>query len=345
MTRPSNEGKIVAVLGAGSWGVTLARLLAENGARVRLWCYLPEEYEMLAETRERRDILPGLVLPDAVEISDDAEAVAAGAAAVFFVVPSFGVRSTARAVAAVCDGDQIAVSAAKGLEEDTYLRMTEVLEEELGAGARGYVSFSGPSHAEEVARRIPTTIVAASRGESCAREVRDLTLSPYLRVYTNDDVVGVEYGGALKNVIAIAAGVVDGLGYGDNTKAALITRGLAEISRMGVACGANPLTFAGLSGLGDLVVTCMSEHSRNRYVGEELGRGRCLDDVLASMKMVAEGVRTTKVAYGLSKKVGVEMPITAEMYRVMFERKDPRLAVNELMARRPKPERVSKNIG
>ena len=335
----------MAVLGAGSWGVTLARLLAENGARVRLWCYLPEEYEMLAETRERRDILPGLVLPDAVEISDNAAAVAADAAVVFFVVPSFGVRSTAKSIADACDGRQMVVSAAKGLEENTYLRMTEVLEEELAGRVRGCVSFSGPSHAEEVARRIPTTVVAASKDDSCAREVRDLTVGPYLRVYTNDDVIGVEYGGALKNVIAIAAGVVDGLAYGDNTKAALITRGLAEISRLGVARGANALTFSGLSGLGDLVVTCMSEHSRNRYVGEELGRGRCLDDVVASMKMVAEGVRTTKAAYGLSKRVGVEMPITAEMYKVMFERKNPRVAVNELMARRPKSEGMSKTTG
>lgn len=335
----------MAVLGAGSWGVTLARLLAENGARVRLWCYLPEEYDMLAETRERRDILPGLVLPDEVEISDNAAAVAADAAVVFFVVPSFGVRSTAKSIADACDGRQTVVSAAKGLEENTYLRMTEVLEEELAGRVRGCVSFSGPSHAEEVARRIPTTVVAASKDDSCAREVRDLTIGPYLRVYTNDDVIGVEYGGALKNVIAIAAGVVDGLAYGDNTKAALITRGLAEISRLGVARGANALTFSGLSGLGDLVVTCMSEHSRNRYVGEELGRGRCLDDVVASMKMVAEGVGTTKAAYGLSKRVGVEMPITAEMYKVMFERKNPRVAVNELMARRPKSEGTPKTTG
>jgi len=342
MTRKVKRDVTVAVLGAGSWGVTLARLLAENGARVRLWCYLPEEYEMLSETRERRDILPGVVLPDEVEISAHAAAVAADAAVVFFVVPSFGVRSTARSIAGACDGGQIVVSAAKGLEEDTYLRMTEVLEEELAGRVKGCVSFSGPSHAEEVARRIPTTIVAASEDESCAREVRDLTLSPYLRVYTNDDVIGVEYGGALKNVIAIAAGVVDGLAYGDNTKAALITRGLAEISRLGVARGANPLTFAGLSGLGDLIVTCMSKHSRNRYVGEELGRGRRLDDVIGSMKMVAEGVKTTKVAYNLSKIAGVEMPITAEMYEVMFEGKDPRVAVNDLMARRPKAERIPK---
>lgn len=334
-----NSSKIVAVMGAGSWGVTLARLLAENGNDVRLWCYLPEEYEMLREMRERRDILPGVVLPREVEISDDAAAVAAGAEVVFFVVPSFGVRSTAKLIRDACDGSQLAVSAAKGLEEGTYSCMTEVLAEELAGKARGYVSFSGPSHAEEVSRRVPTTIVAACREEELAREVQEIAIAPYLRVYTNDDVVGVEYGAALKNVIAIAAGTVDGLGYGDNTKAALLTRGLVEISRLGVARGAKPSTFTGLSGLGDLVVTCTSRHSRNRYVGEELGRGRRLDDILASMKMVAEGVRTTKAAYELAQKAGVDMPITAEMHAVMFEGKDPRVAVFDLMAREPKAEK------
>ncbi len=328
----------VAVLGAGSWGITLARLLAENGNDVRLWCYLPEEYEMLRDTRERGDILPGVVLPEAVGISDDAAEVASDAEVVFFVVPSFGVRSTAKLIRGACDGSQLAVSAAKGLEEGTTARMTEVLEEELAAGARGYVSFSGPSHAEEVSRRIPTTVVAACRDEGCAREVQEISMTPYLRVYTNDDVVGVEYGAALKNVIAIAAGTVDGLGYGDNTKAALLTRGLVEITRLGAARGAKAATFSGLSGLGDLVVTCTSRHSRNRYVGEELGRGRRLDDILASMKMVAEGVRTTRAAYELAQEAGVDMPITAEMYAVMFEGKDPRTAVFDLMTREPRSE-------
>lgn len=335
---PKPETRVIAVLGSGSWGVTLASLFAENGHDVRLWCYAPEEYEMLRESRERRDLLPGLVLPAAVQISDEAVAVADGAELVFFVVPSFGVRATAELVKTAFDGSQLLVSAAKGLEESTYLRMTEVLEEAAGGRARGFVAFSGPSHAEEVARRIPTTIVAAATEGSSAEEVAAAARGPYLRVYTNDDVVGVEYGAALKNVIAIAAGVADGLGFGDNTKAALLTRGLTEISRLGVARGANPLTFAGLSGLGDLVVTCMSEHSRNRYVGEELGRGRALDDILKSMKMVAEGVGTTKVAYALAVETGVEMPITAEMYRVMFEGKDPRTAVTDLMSRPPRSE-------
>jgi len=322
----------------------LARLFAENGHDVRLWCYLPEEYEMVRESRERRDLLPGLVLPASVGISDDAVAVAEGAELVFFVVPSFGVRATAELIQPAYDGSQLLVSAAKGLEERTHLRMTEVLEDVAGGRARAFVAFSGPSHAEEVARRIPTTIVSAAAEETSAEEVAAVARGPYLRIYTNDDVAGVEYGAALKNVIAIAAGVADGLGFGDNTKAALLTRGLAEISRLGVARGANPLTFAGLSGLGDLVVTCMSEHSRNRYVGEELGRGRPLEDILKSMKMVAEGVRTTKVAYALAAETGVEMPITAEMYQVMFEGKNPRAAVADLMARPPKSEAPAETV-
>jgi len=333
-----NQSKTIAVLGAGSWGVTLARLIAENGASVRLWCYLRGEYDMLAGTRERRDILPGIVLPETVELFLDAAEAAAGAAMIFFVVPSFGVRATAALVKEGCDGGAVAVSAAKGLEETTFARMSEVLSEELGGRIRGVVAFSGPSHAEEVSRRVPTTIVAASADEECAREVRAVTMTPYMRVYTNDDVAGVEFGGALKNVVAIAAGVADGLGYGDNTKAALMTRGLAEITRLGVARGARAATFAGLSGLGDLITTCMSRYSRNRYVGEELGRGRRLDDVLSSMTMVAEGVRTTRVAHELARRVGVDMPITAEMYRVMFEGKDPRVSGLELMTRDAKPE-------
>jgi glycerol-3-phosphate dehydrogenase (NAD(P)+) len=216
--------------------------------------------------------------------------------------------------------------------------MTQILEQELSGRAGGYVAFSGPSHAEEVSRRVPTAVVSASTAAAAAAEVRDLFMNAYLRVYTNDDVIGVEFGGALKNIIAIAAGIVDGLEYGDNTKAALMTRGLAEITRLGVSYGARAETFAGLSGLGDLITTCCSRHSRNRYVGEELGRGRRLEDVLATMSMVAEGVRTTRAAYELGRAAGVELPIVNEMYRVMFEGKDARTAVGDLMTRRPRPE-------
>lgn len=325
-------------MGAGSWGVTLAKLLAENGNRVKLWCYLQNEYDMLRACRERQDILPGVILPGDVELTTDPMVAVGGATALFFVVPSAGVRKTARLVKHVCESAAVAVSAAKGLEEDTNLRMTEVLDEELGGRVGGIVAFSGPTHAEEVSRRIPSAIVAASSKKSAAEIVRDLSMTAYFRVYTNDDVVGVEYGGALKNIIAIAAGAMDGIGYGDNTKAALMTRGLAEMSRLGVARGARAETFAGLSGLGDLITTCASTYSRNRFVGQELGKGRRLKDILAAMTMVAEGVRTTKVAYALGREMGVEMPITAEMYHVMFEGKDPREAAAALMGRPPRSE-------
>lgn len=328
----------IAVLGAGSWGVTLARLLAENGCRVKLWCYLPAEYEMLTKERERRDILPGVVLPAEVDVTVDAAAAVTDANFILFVVPSFGVRATAALVRDAIAPGAVAISAAKGLEETSFKRMTEVLSEELGVRVKGVVALSGPSHAEEVAKRIPTAVVAGAADESIGRSVVEVARNSYFRVYTNVDVAGVEYGGALKNIIAIAAGVVDGLGLGDNTKAALLTRGLAEITRLGVALGAQARTFAGLSGLGDLITTCMSKYSRNRYVGEELGRGRKLDDILASMKMVAEGVKTTKVTYELASKMGVEMPITEKIYQIMFHNHDPQSAVNELMAREPKME-------
>ncbi|MCP4230860.1 MAG: NAD(P)-dependent glycerol-3-phosphate dehydrogenase, partial [bacterium] len=256
-------GRKVAILGAGSWGVTLGKLLYENGHEVRVWCYLDEELEMLNEHRERIDILPGIRLSEDIVLSTDIASIVTGAELVLFVVPSFGVRNVAREAAPDLSPGAVAVSAAKGFEEITYFRMTEVLREELPE-ASGYVAFSGPSHAEEVSRGIPTAIVAAARDVQSARVVQDAAVCDFLRVYTNTDVIGVEVGAALKNVIAIAGGVIDGLGYGDNTKGALLTRGLAEIRRLGAAFGADPETFAGLSGLGDLITTCISKHSRNR---------------------------------------------------------------------------------
>ncbi len=330
-------GRKIAILGAGSWGITLGKLLYDNGHDVRVWCYLDDELDMLNKYRERIDILPGIRLAEDVLISTDMEAVVGGAELVFFVIPSFGVRNVAREAAPYLSPGAVAVSAAKGFEENTYLRMTEVMQEEL-ADASGYVAFSGPSHAEEVSRRIPTAIVAAANDVQSARVVQKAAMCDFLRIYTNTDVVGVEVGAALKNVIAIASGAVDGLGYGDNTKGALLTRGLAEIRRLGNAFGANPETFGGLSGLGDLITTCISKHSRNRYVGEGLGRGERLEDILARMKMVAEGVKTTKNAYELSQKYSVEMPITEQMYFVLFEGKDAEQAVNDLMTRDPKHE-------
>jgi glycerol-3-phosphate dehydrogenase (NAD(P)+) len=329
--------RTITVLGAGSWGVTLAQLLAEKGNRVRVWCFLDEEAEMLESERERSDILPGVKLPENVSISTDAAATADGAEIVLFVVPSFGVRATAERIKETIHPDALVVSAAKGIEEGTYKRMTEVLELELGK-TRGVAALSGPSHAEEVSRKMPTTVTVASTDEAAAANLQELFMTPYFRVYTNDDVIGVEMGAALKNVIAIASGVADGLGFGDNSKGALLTRGLAEIKRLGVDMGARPETFAGLSGLGDLITTCMSRHSRNRYVGEKLGRGEKLDDIIAGMKMVAEGVKTTRTARELARTREVEMPITEEMYNVMFEGKDPRETVNDLMTREAKAE-------
>jgi glycerol-3-phosphate dehydrogenase (NAD(P)+) len=329
--------RTIAVLGAGSWGVTLAQLLAEKGNRVRVWCFLEEEAEMLESERERSDILPGVKLPETVSISTDARAAADGAGIILFVVPSFGVRTTAERVKETIHPDALVVSAAKGIEEGTYKRMTEVLESAL-VETRGVAALSGPSHAEEVSRKMPTTVTVASTNKAAAGELQELFMTPYFRVYTNDDVIGVEMGAALKNVIAIASGVADGLGFGDNSKGALLTRGLAEIKRLGVDMGSRPETFAGLSGLGDLITTCMSRHSRNRYVGEKLGRGEKLDDIIAGMKMVAEGVKTTRTARELARTRDVEMPITEEMYNVMFEGKDPREAVNDLMTREAKAE-------
>jgi len=292
---------------------------------------------MLKKHRERIDILPGIRLAEDIMISTDLEPVVNSAELVFFVVPSFGVRNVAKKAAPYLSPGAVAVSAAKGFEEITYDRMTEVMQQEL-PDASGYVAFSGPSHAEEVSRRIPTAIVAAAHDVQSARVVQNAAMCDFLRIYTNTDVIGVEVGAALKNVIAIACGVVDGLGYGDNTKGALFTRGLVEIRRLGNAFGANPETFGGLSGLGDLITTCISKHSRNRYVGEGLGRGERLEDILTRMKMVAEGIKTTKNAYELSKKYSVEMPITEHMYMVLFEGKDVEKAVINLMTRDPKHE-------
>jgi len=333
MTAP----RTIAVLGAGSWGVTLAQLLAEKGNDVRVWCFLEEEARMLGRERERSDILPGVKLPESVSISTDAAATADGADVVLFVVPSFGVRETAKKVKKEVRAGARVVSAAKGIEEGTYKRMTEVLSDELWR-VGPTAALSGPSHAEEVSRKMPTTVTVASADAPAAVELQEIFMTPYFRVYTNDDVIGVEMGAALKNVIAIASGVADGLGFGDNSKGALLTRGLAEIKRLGVDMGARPETFAGLSGLGDLITTCISRHSRNRYVGERLGRGEKLNDILAGMTMVAEGVKTTRTARELARARGVEMPITEEMYLVMFEGKDPREAVNDLMTREAKAE-------
>jgi len=321
----------VAVLGAGSWGTTLAVHLAALGHDVRLWGHLPEDLARIETDRENRKFLPGIAIPDGVKVRAELERALAGAEFVFFVVPSQAVREVAAQVAGFGGTGARFVSAAKGFELRSGLRLSEVLAETLGSG--DVVVLTGPSHAEEVSRGVPTSVVAAAaRGEN-ARSVQLLCSSPRLRVYANDDVAGCEIAAALKNVMAIAAGVCDGVGFGDNTKGALLTRGLAEISRLGVAMGGRRETFFGLAGMGDLITTAMSRHSRNRYVGERLGRGETLEQVLGAMTMVAEGVHTSRAARDLGRRHGVDLPITEQVCALLFEGRSPLEAMQALMTR------------
>jgi glycerol-3-phosphate dehydrogenase (NAD(P)+) len=325
----------VAVLGAGSWGTTLAIHLAQLGHAVALWDIDLAHLGELEAHRENRKFLAGIALPGGVKVQPKLEVALAGAEFTLFVVPSHGMRSASAKVAAT-GARSVWICAAKGLELGTLKRMTEVLTETLGDADP--VLLVGPSHAEEVSRGVPTSIVAAARAEERARRVQGLCSSSRLRVYTNRDVPGCEYGAALKNVIALAAGICDGLGYGDNTKGALLTRGLAEITRLGVALGGTRETFYGLTGMGDLITTAISRHSRNRAVGERLGRGETIEQVLGRMVMVAEGVNTAKAALELGRKKGVETPIIEQVSAVLLERKDPRAALEALMGRELKSE-------
>ncbi|KUK10776.1 MAG: Glycerol-3-phosphate dehydrogenase (NAD(P)+) [Clostridia bacterium 41_269] len=324
----------VAVLGAGSWGTALAITLAGKGFKVMLWARKSEDAEMLNQKRENLKYLKGCLIPDNVEATSNLEKALEGAEAVVLSVPSHAVREVVRKCRKKIEREAVLINTAKGLELETLKRLTEVMKEELPdyLGERIAV-LSGPSHAEEVGVGMPTTVVASAYNNQVAEYVQDLFITSRFRVYTNPDVIGVELGGALKNVIALATGISDGLGFGDNTRAALMTRGIAEISRLGIRMGASPLTFAGLAGIGDLIVTCTSRHSRNRRAGIQLGQGKKLDEVLEDMGMVVEGVKTTKAAYELSRRYGVEMPITEQVYGVLFEGRDPKKGVNKLMGR------------
>lgn len=324
----------VAVLGAGSFGTTLAIHLDSAGHEARLWGRDPAAMARLDRERVNAKFLAGITLPPGVKVQPELEEALDGAEVVLFVVPSQAMRTVATQVAAI-GAKGIPVCASKGLELGTLERLSQVLSETLGDAAP--VTLTGPSHAEEVARGIPTTVVAACADESRAVAVQSLFSTPRFRVYTNPDVVGCEYGGALKNVIAIAAGVCDGLGYGDNTKGALLTRGLAEMSRLGVAMGAKRETFFGLTGMGDLIATAMSRHSRNRHVGERIGRGESLATVLGGMVMVAEGVNTARAARDLGQRHQVELPITDQVC-ALFEGRDPQSALMALMTRDLKRE-------
>lgn len=329
----------VAVLGGGSWGTALALQLARAGHEVVLWARNPELAAALAAAGENTVYLPGVPIPPSVRATSDLADACARAAMVVFVCPSSGVRDLALAVRPHLAEGTLVVSATKGVEQATHKTMSAVLEEVLGERHRARVAvLSGPSFAREVARGMPTAVTAAARTLPVAESVQRLFHAPAFRVYTSTDVVGVEVGGAVKNVIAVAAGVSDGLGFGHNSRAALITRGLAEISRLATRLGAEPLTLAGLSGLGDLVLTCTGDLSRNRTVGLRLGRGERLADIVASMKEVAEGVRNTRSVRDLAQSVDVEMPITEQMYLVCCEDKPPLQAVVDLMSRPPKHE-------
>jgi glycerol-3-phosphate dehydrogenase (NAD(P)+) len=325
----------LCVLGAGSWGTTLAVHLARLGHPVRLWSHDLAELEPLARERENRKFLPGIPLPEGVKVQPELQAALADARVIVVAVPSQAVRGVAERVARHRT-DGLVVCASKGLELVSHRRMSEVLQEALDE--EDPVILTGPSHAEEVSRDIPTSVVAAARDEGRARHVQELFSSRAFRVYTNTDVVGCETGAALKNVVAIAAGASDGLGFGDNTKGALLTRGLAEISRLGEALGGRRETFFGLTGMGDLIATAMSRHSRNRHVGERIGRGETLEHVMGSMVMVAEGVPTSRAARDLGHAHGVEMPITEQVCGILFEGRKPLDALERLMARDLKRE-------
>ena len=332
----------VAMVGAGSWGTTLAAVLSENGHDVVLWAREPEIVEQVNREHQNRRFLSGIRLPDTLRATNQLEEALRGAEVLVNAVPAqFSASVLGEAARFVAPGTHV-VSATKGIETTTLRRMDEVLLDALGSVRMdGFTVISGPSFALEVARHTPTAVVAASADLTAAERVQRLFQNRSLRVYTNQDVIGVELAGALKNSIAIAAGITHGLGFGHNTLAALITRGLAEMARLGQAMGAHPATFAGLAGLGDLVLTCTGELSRNRMVGVRLGRGDSLRAILADMSSVAEGVETTKAAYGLAQREGVEMPIIRQMYAILVEGKDPREALSDLMQRDPKPEEWS----
>lgn len=326
--------RAAAVLGAGAWGTALAKALAENGMPVELWTRRSEHAASLNATRENQRYLPGTKLPPNLHTTSDLGRALQDAELVLVVVPSHALRSVMGDARRLIPEGVPIVSATKGIENDSLMLMSEVLLDVLGEEAAPRLAFlSGPSFAKEVAEGLPTAAVVASDNEGIAKHVQHLFASERLRMYTSDDPVGVEVGGAMKNVIAIAAGACDGLGYGHNSRAALITRGLAEMGRLAVAKGGNPMTLAGLAGLGDLVLTCTGALSRNRTVGYEMGKGRTLEEVLAGLGHVAEGVKTTKSAFDLAERLGVEMPITRAVHAALYEGKSPREAVVELMTR------------
>lgn len=329
--------KQIAIIGDGGWGTALALVLHRNGHTVRVWGPFEEYVERLSKTHENKKFLPGVKLPPEIKWTASHAEIVTDADAVVLAVPSAYYRSVVQSFQPHITGNSVIVSVTKGLDKETHQRMSQTAESIL----KGHhvVALSGPSHAEEVARGVPTAVVAACSDHAVAEYVQQLFNAEAFRVYTSDDIIGVELGGALKNVIAIAAGVSDGIGFGDNSKAALMTRGLAEMTRLGAAIGAHPSTFSGLSGMGDLIVTCTSQFSRNRRVGEWLGKGDTLDKIRTRTEQVAEGVWNCTNARELARTVGVDVPITNEVHAIVHEHKNPRDAVTDLLTREPRPER------
>ncbi len=327
------------VVGGGAWGTTLALLLAEKGHAVGFWVFEKEVADAVNARRENPVYLPGVLLPDRIRATGSYEEALADARCVIFVVPSHAARSIVNGCAPFISPGTPVVSATKGIENTTLMLVTDIFRDVLSAAHHGdFMALSGPSFAKEVCQHLPTAVSLAATDPGAARRVQSLLTTPAFKVYTTPDLVGVQAGGALKNVVALAAGGADGLGFGHNTRAALITRGLREIMKIGVAMGADPKTFFGLSGMGDLVLTCTGELSRNRTVGFRIGRGEKLDQILREMKSVAEGVNTARSALALARRYGIELPIIEEVHKVLFDDKDPRKAVQDLMERAPKEE-------
>ncbi len=325
----------ICVLGSGGWGTAIAMLLLKNNHKVTLWSFTQDECDEILKTRENTRCLPGVKIPDEINLTADINA-CESQDIIVIATPSHGVRGTAKLISAIVPKGQIILNISKGIEEGTYLTMSQVLKEELPYCR--IAVMSGPSHAEEVSRGIPTTNVVASEDNSVCEFIQDNFMTPNFRIYTSDDIMGVELGGSIKNVIALCCGILDGLGCGDNTKAALMTRGLVEMTRLGTAMGAKAETFSGLSGVGDLIVTCTSMHSRNRRAGILIGQGKSVDEAQKEVNMVVEGVRSCRAAKELADKVSVEMPIVSEAYEVLFNNKNPKNAIESLMMRSKKHE-------
>lgn len=329
----------IGIIGAGSWGIALAKLLADNGHKVTVWSIIPEEIQMLNDRHEHVDKLPGVKLPESIDYTTDLKASCTDKDILVLAVPSPYTRSTAHSMREYIADGQIIVNVAKGIEEKTLYTLSQVIEEEIPQAK--VTVLSGPSHAEEVGRGLPTTVVVGAKEQDTAEYLQNVFMNDVFRVYTSSDILGMELGGALKNVVALAAGIADGLGFGDNAKAALITRGITEIGRLGMAMGGKFETFCGLTGIGDLIVTCASMHSRNRRAGILIGQGKTYDEAMAEVKMVVEGVYSAKAAMGLSKKYGVDLPIIEQVNLVLFGGKPAKEGLAALMGRDKKDEHTS----